>query len=137
MLLDCFALLFSSILSADAARHVMAANTWKKKSKKKRPGYHTVRLNHAHAHRANAQEDARQLASDLLAHEDFVDAPEPLQNDEIRELPTTMHNKKAVKEEVKAAKRKEKKPSVFKTMGYSMSLVSTPYISCSMWNICS
>ena len=112
--------------SGYAGRHGMAANL---RRQTRRSGYHPVRLSHAHADRPNAQEDARQLASGLMEDEDFVYAPEPLQNDEIRELAVNMHNKKAVKEEVKrkAAKRKEKKPSVFKTMGYSISMVSTQY----------
>jgi hypothetical protein len=97
----------------------MAANTWKKKTRKKRPGYHTIRLQ---------RDDARQMATELMGDEDFVDAPEGLQNEEIRELPTAMHRKKAVQEEVKRAKRKEKRPSVFKTMGYSASLVSCIFI---------
>ena len=70
------------------------------------------------------EKDPRQLANELLGNEDFVDAPAELQSENIRELATTMHNKKEVKQEVKQAKNKEKKPSVFKTMGYSVSLVS-------------
>jgi len=73
---------------AEAARHIMAANTWKKKSKKRRPGYYTVRH-----HGVHSQDEVHQLASGLMGDDDFLDAPEQLQNDEIRELRTNMHNK--------------------------------------------
>ena len=99
----------------------MAANTWKRKTRKRRPGYQTVRRSYFNY--PDSEENAHQLATELMGNEDFRDAPETLQNEEIRELATTMHNKKAVKQEVKHAK-KEKKPSAFKTMTYSVSLVS-------------
>lgn len=79
------------MFSAHRVSQVAKSETWRRKSRKRRPGFATVR------HKQGVLLDTDQVVDDLLQDPDFVDQGRVEQAEEIRVLPTTLSNKMLIR----------------------------------------
>ena len=76
---------------ASSAAGVMKRQTLRKKSKSQKAGYATLRLRHG------VPVDTDDIVDNLLSDPEFAQGPSELQNDDIRELATTLANKRSIR----------------------------------------
>ena len=69
----------------------MKRQTLRKKSKSQKVGYATLRLRHG------VPVDTDDIVDNLLSDPEFAQGPSELQNDDIRELATTLANKRSIR----------------------------------------